>query len=155
MRWSRFRFLPGLLAQLLSQLRNLLRQSRLLHRFRHRLSCGCPSFRSGIFIQADFSSSYRVLLPVRPLRSTGVTPFLSYLWASPTPDRAASRLCLPAKRCSLALAAVPGLPGSSTDLSTRAVPNHPGRPGRCICLLLPHRHFQASSCAEDWPPSIC
>jgi hypothetical protein len=31
--------------------------TRLFHRFRHRLSCGCPSFRSGIFIQADFSSS--------------------------------------------------------------------------------------------------
>src|ERR1700693_4895019 len=35
-----------------------------------------------------------------------------------------------------------GLPGSSTDLSTRAVPNHPGRPGECTCLLLPHRRFR-------------
>jgi len=46
------------------------------------------------------------------------------------------------------------LPGSSTDLSTRAVPNHPGRPDGCSCLLLPHRRFQASSCAEDWPPFV-
>jgi hypothetical protein len=35
-----------------------------------------------------------------------------------------------------------GLPGSTTDLSTRAVPSHPGRPGECKCLLLPHRCFQ-------------
>ena len=33
--------------------------------------------------------------------------------------------------------ALPGLPGSSTDLSLRAVPKHPGRPGGCICSLLP------------------
>ncbi len=31
------------------------------------------------------------------------------------------------------------LPGSSTDLSTRAVPNHPGRSDGCSCLLLHHR----------------
>ena len=38
----------------------------------------------------------------------------------------------------LALLATPlDLPGSSADLSTRAVPNHPGRPSECICLLLP------------------
>src|ERR1700757_3557483 len=71
-------FLLGLLAQLLSQLRNLLRQSRLLHRFRHRPSCGCPSFRSGIFIQAVFSSPYRFMLSARPLRSAGVTPLPRY-----------------------------------------------------------------------------
>jgi hypothetical protein len=38
----------------------------------------------------------------------------------------------------LAFRATPlDLPGSSADLSTRAVPNHPGRPSECICLLLP------------------
>ena len=46
---------------------------------------------------------------------------------------------------------LPGLPGSSTDLSPRAVPKHPGRPGGCICSLLPHR-CQASSPSADWPP---
>jgi len=45
-----------------------------------------------------------------------------------------------------------GLPGSSTDLSSRAVPFHPGRPRRCSCPLL-HGECQASSSGEDWPPS--
>ena len=36
-------------------------------------------------------------------------------------------------------AARQGLPGSSTDLSPRAVPNHPGRSAGCLCLLLRHR----------------
>ena len=31
--------------------------------------------------------------------------------------------------------ALPGLPGSSTDLSLRAVPLHPGRPDGCSCSL--------------------
>jgi hypothetical protein len=47
------------LAQLLSQLRNLLWQSRLFRRFRPRPSCGCPSLRSGIFSPTAFSSSFR------------------------------------------------------------------------------------------------
>ena len=38
-----------------------------------------------------------------------------------------------------------GLPGSSADLSTRAVPNHPGRSDDCIRLLLRHRSCLASS----------
>ena len=33
--------------------------------------------------------------------------------------------------------ALPGLPGSSTDLSLRAVPNHPGRPGECLLIASP------------------
>ena len=38
-----------------------------------------------------------------------------------------------------------GLPGSSANLSTRAVPNHPGRSDDCIRLLLRHRSCLASS----------
>jgi hypothetical protein len=38
-----------------------------------------------------------------------------------------------------------GLPGSSADLSTRAVPNHPGRSHGCLRLLLHHRSCLASS----------
>jgi len=37
----------------------------------------------------------------------------------------------------------PGLPGSSTNLYLRAVPNHPGKPGGCLHPFLLHR-FQAS-----------
>ena len=60
------------------ELRNFLRHPRLLHRFRPRLSCGCPILRSGIFFQAGFSSSYICMFSVRPLGSTGVTPLLRY-----------------------------------------------------------------------------
>ena len=33
--------------------------------------------------------------------------------------------------------ALPGLPGSSTDLFLRAVPNHPGRSDRCLLIASP------------------
>ena len=38
--------------------------------------------------------------------------------------------------------ATPDLPGSLTDLLARAVPNHPGKPGRCCSLL--HDRWQAA-----------
>ena len=44
----------------------------------------------------------------------------------------------------------PGLPGSSTDLSPCAVPNHPGEPDGCSPPLLPRR-CQASAGRADWP----
>lgn len=47
----------------------------------------------------------------------------------------------------------PGLPGSSADLSTCALLNHPGRPSRCIRSLLP-RWYQASPSLAGWPPSF-
>ena len=80
-----------------------IRQSWLLHRFRHRLSCGCPSFRSGILIQAAFSSSSRSMLTVRPLGSTGVTPLLRYYGPLRLPAGPLPRLCLPSVRWSLSL----------------------------------------------------
>jgi len=50
-------------------------------------------------------------------------------------------------RCALVACAPTrqGLPGSSADLSTRAVPNHPGRSDGCVRLLLHHRSCLASS----------
>jgi hypothetical protein len=45
----------------------------------------------------------------------------------------------------------PGLPGSSTDLSARALLNHPGRPSGCLSSFL-HRWWQASPYLEGWPP---
>jgi hypothetical protein len=42
-------------------------------------------------------------------------------------------------RKTLAHAASPGLPGSSADLSSRAVSSHPGRSDGCSHPLLPHR----------------
>ena len=128
------RSLLGLLAQLLSQLRNFLRHPRLFPRFRLRLSCGCPSLRNGIFIQAVFSSSYICMFSVRPLGSTGVTPLLRYYGPLRHP-LGHSRLCIPAA-CWLC-ASQEGFPGSSADLSTRAAPNHPGRPGGCLPVASP------------------
>ena len=44
-----------------------------------------------------------------------------------------------------------GLPGPLTDLSARALPNHPGRSSRCLRSLLPCG-WQASSSPEGSPP---
>jgi hypothetical protein len=47
-------------------------------------------------------------------------------------------LCIPSGRWFwLPFPALPGLPGSSTDLSLRAVPNHPGRSGECLLIASP------------------
>ena len=47
-------------------------------------------------------------------------------------------LCIPSgPRVRLPFPALPGLPGSSTDLSLRAVPNHPGRSGGCLLIASP------------------
>src|ERR1017187_9216414 len=43
------------------------------------------------------------MLSVRPLRSTGIYPASSLVWASPTPFRPPRRLCIPAGRWSLSL----------------------------------------------------
>jgi len=90
--------LLGLLAQLLSQRRNFLRQSGPLPRFRLRPYCACPSVRSGILFQAGFPSSYRIVLSVRPLRSTGITPLPRYYGPLRLPTGPPRRLCLPTAR---------------------------------------------------------
>ena len=45
-----------------------------------------------------------------------------------------------------------GLPDHWRNLSVRAVPNHPGRPGGCTRPLL-HPRFKASSPWGAWPPA--
>ena len=65
-------------------------------------AAGC-AVRSGIFIPAAFSSSYRIVLSVRPLCSTGVTPLLCYYGPLRLPSGPPRRLCIPAGRCSLSL----------------------------------------------------
>src|SRR6266853_6215891 len=47
-----------------------------------------------------------------------------------------------------------GPPRLLIDLSTRAVPYHPGRLSGCTCLLLHQRSCLASSSSADWPPSF-
>src|SRR4051794_32502669 len=75
--------------------------------------------RVGILIQAGLSSSYRILLFLKPLRSIRVTGLLRYfgLLRLPLGFRPSTEWLSHPRA---------GLPGSSADLSARAVPFHPG-----------------------------
>ena len=64
------------------------------------------------------------MCPVRPLGSTGITPLPSYYGPVRLPNRAANGLFLPQRRCGWGHS-LPGLPGSSINLSAPAVPYHP------------------------------
>jgi hypothetical protein len=78
------------------------------------------------------------MLPVRPLRSTVVTRFLATMSLSDSRPEPFPRLWIPSGRWFwFPFPALPGLPGSSTVLSLRAVPNHPGRPGGCLLVASP------------------
>ena len=67
----------------------------------------------------------------------GRYPASLLLWASPIPHRAAASV-MSSRRPLVACASTrQGLPGSSTDLSTRAAPNHPGRSGECLPVASP------------------
>src|SRR5260370_5820763 len=84
---AKLRLLLGLLAQLLSQLKELFRQSvaaRLLVQGFDMLS----ELRSGIFIQSGLPSSYKSMLSVRPLRSARITGFRHYYEPLRIPARA-------------------------------------------------------------------
>jgi hypothetical protein len=76
-------------------------------------------FRSGVLLQAGLSSSYKNMLFLKPLRSTGITPLPRYFGLLRLP----LGFRLAAKWPSHPRA---GLPGSSTDRSARAVSFHPG-----------------------------
>ena len=91
-------------------------------------------FRSGTSVQAVLSLSSISTSMFRPLRSTVVTRFFTTMGLSdsrqrPTPGYLFPRL----------VDATAGLPGSSTDLSTRAAPFHPEQPGDCSHPLLDRR----------------
>jgi len=112
------RLLLRLLAQLLPQKRACRRQR--------------PVVRSGILrIQAVLPSSCSHTYLARPLRSTGVTLLPRYYEPRRLPTGAGSAVM--SSHGPLDPKSTPsGLPGSSVDPSTRAVPNHPGEPGRCM-----------------------
>src|SRR5207249_4666192 len=96
--------------------------------------------------------SLRVSLP-RPLRSTVVTRFAATMSRSDSPTEPPQGYAFPSN-VDPPWATPPGLPGSSTDRSPRAVPNYPGEPGGCGHPLLHHR-WQASSRMAAWPLSVC
>jgi hypothetical protein len=128
-----FRLLLGFLVELLSQTREFFRQPGFERcgQLRPRFSLQLQFLRSGLFIQAALSSHSSTLM-LRPLRSTVVTRFLATVGRSdsrpgPLPGVMFSPEALVASPTS-----PPGLPGSSTDLSSRAVPYHPEGPAAAL-----------------------
>ena len=113
---------------------------------------GQARVRRGIRIQAAFPTSYRSMLAFRPLRSTGVSRFLATMGLSDSRIRHAYGYGFPHPLGSAA-ATCAGLPGSSADLSTRAVPSHPGEFDECSRPLL-LRRWQASGSLAPWPLSV-
>ena len=92
---------------------------------------------------------------VRPLGSTGITPLPGYYGPLRIPTVNAWRVIDSPAACSLqrnpfALEFTSDLPGSSADLSTRALPNHPEQSDGFKCPLIPHQ-WQASPDPEGWP----
>ena len=118
--------LLGLPAQLLSQTSKFRRQGGpVIHQ---RWLRSVPHVaRSGVQrIQAAPSSSHRSMNPAGLLRSTGITPLPRYYEPLRLPTGAAHAVMF--SHATLGQQpAPPGLPGSSIDLSTPAVSNHPGR----------------------------
>jgi hypothetical protein len=112
-----------------------------------------PSYRRGTCVQAEFLSSYQSKLAFRPLRSTIVTRFIATMSLSDSRSKPPHGYVFP-HVVGGSPTARPGLPGSLTDLSTRAVPYHPGKPDDCSRPLL-HRRLQASSSLADWPLPLC
>jgi hypothetical protein len=99
----------------------------------------------------------RVCVPAPSLH--GRYPLPRYYGPVRLPNRAATWVMSSPR--TLAFATPPGLPepalsnakGSSTDLSPRAVPFHPGKSRGCSRSLL-HHGRQASSTSGDWPLSL-
>src|SRR6476619_6909718 len=139
---AKLRLLDCLTVELQSQRRDTLGQP-----------AGQPIFRSGICIQAALSSSYRSMLALRPLRSALATRFLATMGLSDSRIRHACGYGFPHALGSLP-ATCTGLPGSSADLSTRAVPSHPGESDDCSHPLL-LRRWQASGSLAPWPLPLC
>src|ERR1700677_4558285 len=82
-------------------------------------------------------------------------PASTLLRPPPTPAQAQRRLLIPAisrGRLSRALHRLDRSPRFLTDLSTPAVPYHPGEPGRCHRSFL-HDRCQASPHPKGWPLS--
>ena len=65
--------------------------------------------------------------------------------------RGHTTLCIPRHVEAQLLLTPTGLPGSSADLSLRAVPFHPGESGECNLVFFPTDTNQASSYLADWP----
>lgn len=111
-----------------------------------------PIFRSGTLIQAGFPSSYSSTLAFRPLRLAVVTRLNATMSLSDSRTQPVRGYVFP-PTVGGSPTTGPGLPGSLTDLSTRAVPFHPGKPDECMHPLL-LRRWQALASLADWPLPI-
>src|SRR6266571_1864823 len=98
-----------------------------------------PFSRNRIFVQAALLSSYSSHASSEAPLLHGRYPASSLVWASPTPgqDRSLGYVFPRAVGVRLPFPALPGLPGSSTDLFLRAVPNHRGRSDGCLLIASP------------------
>lgn len=144
------RFSFGLAAQFPPQKGDFYRQAGF------RFKSGCHPVRYGASItQAGLLSFCVNMTESRPLGSTGVTPFPSYYEPLRLPTVQTGRVIdsppvLSLRRNPFALGSTSDLPGSSADLSTRALPNHPGQSHRFLCSFNPGE-WQASPSLEGWP----
>ena len=94
----------------------------------------------------------RSMFPVRLLRSIPFQGLLRYYGPVRLPTRVHRWLFLPTG--SRGWGRTPSdLPGSSVNLSTRAVPFHPGEPGGCLRPFLLRQHW-ASPFLGGWPTLI-
>src|ERR1019366_4652122 len=146
------RFLLGLLTQLLSQQREFIWASVSTRLFIQGFDTH-PFFRSGNLFQAVLLSSYSSNVSSEAPWLHGRYPASSLLWASPTPGqgRSLGYVFPRAVGGRLPFPALPGLPGSSTDLSLRACPQPPRKVRRVLAHCFPagvrlHPH------RADWPP---
>ena len=110
----------------------------------------CHPFRYRAFVaQAVLSFFAQSVTVVRPLGSTGITPLPRYYGPLRLPAITARQVMDSLPTLSLA-GIMPGLPGSSTNLSIRALPNHPGQFNRFFRSLILCQ-LQASPSLEGWP----
>ena len=108
--------------------------------------------RPSAVAQSAHSPSYGRTSLAGLLGSTGITPLPCYYEPIRLPARPTDGYVFPLAVEAFGLTG-PGLPGSLTDLSARAVPNHPGGLDGCTCSWL-DRRWQASPYPEGWPPPL-
>ena len=142
----------GLAAQFPPQKGDFYRHSRFRYKpFSYPIRYGASVAQAGLL-------SFRVnMTEVRLLGSTEITPLPSYYEPLRIPTVNTERVidsppALSLQRNPFALGITSDLPGSSTDLSTRALPYHPGQPHRFLRSFIPGG-WQASPHSAGWPLS--
>ena len=118
------------MAQLLSQLREFIRQSVFTRLFIQGFDM-LPLFRNRNFFQAVLPSSYIGMFSVRPLRSTVVTRFFATMGLSDSRPVPPVRLCIPAERRSRCRFRTAGSPSFLNESFPARCPQPPRKARRC------------------------